>query len=356
MTSSISRILDIIDGLPEDVQTLFNRFYDVSVNMGKLVPPEEMHEWIEENIASLEQVTEQEIVRIENKITHEATLYNELRAKRPIDSKMNEDLEAILNNKEDCDFCHPLDKTPADSFGRLHGKHCITASNIAKYDALHGLVIFNRHYPLVHDEELIKDYVETARRWFERAHQQHQDMIFPLIMWNCTWRAGASITHGHWQLLLTSRPYPKVAFLNECRNQYNTRYATSYLDSLYTIHKALGLGFQWKGIKLLVHLTPIKEKECMFFGASSGEGLAHVIARLVGFYYAKGVRALNLAIYLPPLQPAQGWEDFPVVGRLVDRGNPMSNTTDIGAMELYACSVVSSDPFKLAADLRKWDE
>jgi hypothetical protein len=37
--------------------------------------------------------------------------------------------------------------------------------------------------------------------------------------------------------------------------------------------------------------------------------------------------------------------------RIVDRGDPTARTADIGAMELYAASVVSSDPFRLAAAL-----
>ena len=33
---------------------------------------------------------------------------------------------------------------------------------------------------------------------------------------------------------------------------------------------------------------------------------------------------------------------------MVDRGDPANRTADFGAMELYAASVVSSDPFKVA--------
>ena len=63
-------------------------------------------------------------------------------------------------------------------------------------------------------------------------------------------------------------------------------------------------------------------------------------------------RLLNLVIYLPPLAESDGdWSDFPVVVRMVDRGDPMNRTADFGAMELYAASVVSSDPFKVAESL-----
>jgi hypothetical protein len=67
-----------------------------------------------------------------------------------------------------------------------------------------------------------------------------------------------------------------------------------------------------------------------------------------------GVSSFNVVTYTPPwsLTP-ESWEGFPVVVRIVDRGDPSSRTADIGAMELYAASVVSSDPFALARILKQ---
>jgi hypothetical protein len=65
-----------------------------------------------------------------------------------------------------------------------------------------------------------------------------------------------------------------------------------------------------------------------------------------------GVTSFNLVIYTPPLAPTEeSWEGFPVMVRIVDRGDPLSRTADFGAMELYAASVVSSDPLSLARTL-----
>jgi len=38
--------------------------------------------------------------------------------------------------------------------------------------------------------------------------------------------------------------------------------------------------------------------------------------------------------------------------RILDRGNPMNRTVDMAAMELYASSVVSSDPFRVIEAVR----
>ena len=65
----------------------------------------------------------------------------------------------------------------------------------------------------------------------------------------------------------------------------------------------------------------------------------------------------------PPNKPAHnwigplgaqtaGWEDFPTVVRLVDRGDPFVRPSDIGAMELYGTPIVGSDPYDVIAAIR----
>jgi hypothetical protein len=70
-----------------------------------------------------------------------------------------------------------------------------------------------------------------------------------------------------------------------------------------------------------------------------------------------GVQSFNLALFqrpldvaetIDPLDGSKGWEDwdgFPAVVRIVDRGDLLTRAADVGCMELYASSVVSSDPF-----------
>lgn len=66
-----------------------------------------------------------------------------------------------------------------------------------------------------------------------------------------------------------------------------------------------------------------------------------------------GVSSFNVAFYAPPLTPdSRDWSGFPTIVHLVDRGDPANRTSDMGAMELYAASVVASDPFRAAGILR----
>ena len=105
----------------------------------------------------------------------------------------------------------------------------------------------------------------------------------------------------------------------------------------------------------MASLTPIKEREVVIVGRPGADEttLADAIAKTVQIYRAAGVVAYNMAVYLPPLSPdGEDWRRFPPIARLVDRGDPANRTSDIGAMELYAASVIASDPFRLADALR----
>jgi hypothetical protein len=64
------------------------------------------------------------------------------------------------------------------------------------------------------------------------------------------------------------------------------------------------------------------------------------------------VKSFNLGIAFPPLGDGAGWEEFPVIARMVDRGNTNNISSDISAMEFYGANVVNSDPWELAGALR----
>jgi hypothetical protein len=59
-----------------------------------------------------------------------------------------------------------------------------------------------------------------------------------------------------------------------------------------------------------------------------------------------------VGIVFPPLGDRAGWEGFPVIARMVDRGDTASISSDISAMELYGANVVNSDPWETAAAIR----
>ena len=351
----ITDLPDLVRSLPSEERALAERILDISTTTGRLDPPEGMRPWIQSSFGSVDAVTEQRIVKVTNRVTLEGTLFNELRASRPLDTAVGVDLEREIAATTGDPFCHPEDGTPADVFGRVRGEYAITASNIAKYDGFHGVIVFDDHNPLSLAPGQVADYIAVGLEWCRWAHETDPQARYPFLMWNCLWRAGGSIIHGHAQATVTrDAHYPKVESLRRDAAGYAAEHGSNYFDDLYHVHDALGLGASPEGVRAFASLTPIKEKEIVLVGSRADEafGLA-VGALLERFVRDLGVRAFNIAFLMPPLtQTTEDWSGFPPVVRIVDRGDPANRTSDIGAMELYAASVVASDPFRVAAALR----
>ena len=354
----ITDLPDLINTLRPEDRAVANRIFDVSATTGRLDPPEAMHAWIEESFGSVEAVRAQRIVRVTNRVTLQGTLFNGLRASRPLDTGVSVDLEREIEATIGDPFCHPENGTPADVFGRLRGEHSITASNVAKYDGFHGVVIFDDHNPLHLTPEKVSDYISVGLEWCHKVLAADPEARYPFLMWNCLWRAGGSIIHGHAQVTVTrGTHYPRVERLRRAAASYRVERGSDYFDDLYRVHDSLGLGIPAEGdVRALASLVPIKEKELVVIGRSpEDEHLRRTVGALLrGYVQALGVRAFNVAFYMPPLVPVdEDWSDFPTVVHLVDRGSPANRTSDIGAMELFAASVVASDPFRVADLLRR---
>ena len=353
----ITGLPGLISALPPEVRAAAERLFDVSATTGRLDPPEEMRAWIEKSFGSVDAVLEQRIVRVTNRVTLQGTLFNGLRASRPLDTGLSVDLEREIEATAGDPFCHPEKGTPADVFGRVRGEHAITASNVAKYDGFHGVIVFDDHNPLHLTPEKVADYVFVGLEWCRKALEADPEARYPFLMWNCLWRAGGSIIHGHAQVTTTrGSHYPKVERLRRTAIAYTSEHGSDFFDDLYRVHDSLGLSVPTEdGVRAFASLSPVKEKELVVIGESpEGVSLHRAVGALLrGYVEALGVRAFNVAFYMPPLAPAdEDWSGFPTVVHLVDRGSPANRTSDIGAMELYAASVVASDPFRVADVLR----
>jgi len=289
----------------------------------------------------------------------EGALFNDLRARRPmaVPEKSGAEVAETIRTTENDPFCHPETGTPADDFGRISGRLGVTASNVAKYDGYHGVLVFNAHDPLAPmDDSAIADHFATARKWAEAAVARDPAAPYYFLMWNCLWRAGGSIVHGHMQMTTThGMHYPKVERLRQAALAYAERHRRDYFDDVWLVHDALGLGVSVGGARVFATLTPVKEREIVILGMPrSGEGtIAAGVSHALRALRSVGVVAHDLALYLPPLA-ADGadWRRFPPIARLVDRGDPGNRTCDIGSMELYAASVIASDPFVVATALQ----
>ena len=353
---SITNLEEIIDSLPAEEKSLFQRIYAVTTAVGELRPPQSMEPWVRQQFGSVDAVTRQKIVRVSNTVTYEGALFNRLRALRPIEAKEKGSIAAQLVDASENDlFAYPEEDTPEDLFGRVVGKHCVTASNIAKYDGLHGLVIFNDFNPLYFSREQVIDYIDVAWEWARRAQAKQPEAKYFFFAWNCLWRAGASIYHGHAQVMLTrARHYAKIEGLRCAALGYKQNYGSNYFEDLFQVHHSIGCAMEKEGVRILAHLTPFRDNEVILMADELNLSLKQRIYEVLACLRDRvGVTSFNLGMVTPPLgETEESWEGFPVMVWIIDRGDPDSRASDISSMEIYASSVVSSDPFELARQLQ----
>ncbi len=350
---TIGRLEALIASLPAADRDDFERIFAVTASAGRLVVPEQMRSWMLAQFESMEQVVEQHIVRLTNRVTLDEAVFNALRASRPLPPPVAPPATPIADDA----FADPLAMTPEDTFGRVRGEFCVTASNVAKAEGWHGLVVFDERDPLRWRREQVLDYLETGRRWMARAREEDPEARYGVFIWNCLWRAGASIVHGHAQVLLArDRHYGRIERLRRDATQYRAERGRDYFEDLYRAHRAVGCATERAGVRVLASLTPARQHEVMLLSGEDSPELAGTVYDVLSALRDRmGVTSFNLAVCSPPPSAGEpeGWRGFPTIARVLDRGDPTSQTSDFGAMEIYAASVISSDPLRLARVLRE---
>jgi len=352
MMPSIDRLPDLLAALPGGTGKVFNRIFNLEEGRSELKLPGQMLPWVRGQFGHEERVKQQTIIRVTNLITGESSIYNPLRSQRPHNFKRARPSAATAVARDI--FADPLNNTPEDVFGRIKGKHCITACNIAKYALHHGVVIFNNSGPLDFGCSEVADYLETGWKWLQSTHQYDREARYGLFLWNCTNRAGASIPHGHAQVVLgRGRHYGKAEQLHRACVTYRQNYGADYFADLFNVHEALGLGWHHGNTRIMSYLAALKQNEVMLLSDKLDDNLKEgIYGILSGFRDKLNVKSFNVGLAFPPFGDQSGWEGFPLVARIVDRGDTADLSSDIGAMEFYGASVVSADPFHTAMVLR----
>jgi len=337
------------------------RLFDVRAVTALLDPPSALEPWLVQTFGSVDDVREQTVIKVTNRVTLEAAAFAPLRARRPIDgTRRTADIKAEIAATVGDPFCHPDTGTPAHAFGRVRGAHMVSGANAAAADAHHAVLVFDRHDPLAFDGPLVADLFATGRAWADRARADDPDAANYLLLWNCLWRAGGSIIHGHAQVLLGAGPqYARLERFRRDRDAYRADRDADLVADLVEVHRDVGLAVERGGVMLLAHLAPIKEREILVVGRPGMDerepGFADAVTHALSTCRDRlGVRSFNLALWRRPLLDggtSPGWDGFPPIVRIVDRGDPFSRPSDIGAMELYGTPIVASDPYEVIAAL-----
>jgi hypothetical protein len=360
-----SRLTGIL-GLPERIAALggtarerADRLLEIQPVDARTDPPRELEPWLVRTFGSVAAVQEQHLIRVINRATLEATIFAPLRSRRPIDDAVGSDLRAEVARSSGDPFCQPETGTPADVFGRIHGSHMITGANAAAAGAHHAVLVFDRHDPLDFDAALVTDLLATGRRWADAARLTDQGATRYLLLWNCGWRAGGSIIHGHGQALLDHPPHhARLERLRRDVRAYESAAGFDLVHDLVALHADLGLAAERPdGITVLANVTPTKERELLVIGRAGQDERdpafgAAVADALLAYRDRLGVQAFNLALWRAPLDDPPAWAWLPPIVRIVDRGDPARRPSDIGAMELYATPIVGADPYDVIEALR----
>jgi len=361
--------------------------FDVNVSKGEMYIPETFYPKIQKWFGKLDdkhsedavlRVESQTIVRIVNKWTFAQTLFNPLRASRPmnnnLENKSHTEISDILQQIPDkCDFCSPLSYTGVDTWGRIERDTCMTASNCAKYDGKHGLIIFKTHSPLDYSKEKLVDIFGICDEWFKCAHEENNNAIYPMLTWNCKGKAGASQSHGHAHLLLgESFHYGKWEYLRNCAKLYNlANPQQNYFEDLIRASRALGLIKTIGAAHIIVNLTPTFGYDLMVIGWHFDRDFRDALdSAIKTLLYRYKSLTFNIGIHFPPLhegeiRPRLNFAKFkedmttadapmPFIAYLVDRGEHSNGkfTSDFCGMMLNGSNIVSNDPFESADVMR----
>ncbi len=359
----ISNLEKMTKKLSPSMKRLFDRHFEVGSAVGEAVVRKPLQEWVIERFGSLSAIENQRVVRIDNILTGEGVLFNELRTKRPMTRKPINLAEKVETERKKCDFCPPLkqSRTLIDTLtGNMrylaHGNECFVISNLTKYDARHSQIIFPaKHNPHQITRTMVRAWIAEAQEWYKRVHRKDPEALFPIFGLNILWKAGASIIHPHPHIIVARKKhYPKVVFLNRLWNEYKGRYNSDYFDDLYQVHRTLGIADETNGVRVLSSLVPRKEKEIVVLTLELSPHFSTIIYCLIDCFIRKlCVQSFNLVILFAPLEQIKGWEGFPIIAYFLDRGDLTTPTNDFGLMEVYLSSVVASDPFEFFPVIQK---
>eukprot|EP00051_Salpingoeca_urceolata_P013798 m.174549 g.174549 ORF g.174549 m.174549 type:complete len:438 (+) comp17900_c1_seq9:257-1570(+) len=357
---TLSRGISLLASCPErprELLKLLDRLFAIDTRSATLdLPPEfatKVKGWLNNDEQLFAEVYDQSITSVFNKITHESSVFNPLRARRPRpkqDNPMAYVNKLIEETQEGCDFCNYRKMTAVDTFGRFESEHVVTASNTFKYEKFHTLLMFRHHDPIHWTEPQFVDLVTVARKWFQRAYETNRDYVFPHVMWDCLPKASASQIHPHAQIdLAATRYYGLAEHLHQRASAYFNEHGRSYWTDLINVHYALGLAYLHKDVTVMAYLTPKKDNEIIVVAPTLSDDFARVLHHVLRIFIDDlQLQAFSMAWYLPRMD---GKDGLPAVARVIHRGIASQPQSDISAMELFATSNVNTDPWAIAGQV-----
>lgn len=242
------------------------------------------------------------------------------------------------------------------------------------------MVLFKDHDPLQWDFGQFKDLVDCSEEWFQRAYKQNYPIssnstrdgvtlpspsLYPLFVWNCLGRAGASQFHGHAQLMLSHTPYPALS------HQYDTiNKQPSYWQDVAAAHASVELTINADAdanVTAFPSICPWKDSEIVVLNGADNKmtnpGFQKLLyAAMRTLIDELGINTFNVAMYnmrgigeeeKEKEERGGGGEGLPLVARIVGRGKVSSAASDFGGLEVFGqASIAHNDPYLVSKALK----
>lgn len=341
---TISNLSEIVEGLPEVSRTDFSKMFRVSTRTGKL----------QEGNFPLGELARQTIIRVRNPWDQQSATFNSERAKRLPEPKDMTPLIKKVNEMEKKDaFCNLEDETPLNSFGRIHGESCDTCGSLYLSGEYHGILVSRTHSPLIFPSKpQFMDRFNVVERFAEAAHSESEDARHLTYIENRLKKGGATMWfHDHGQILVDSDFHEgKMEKMFDVYHYYRERTGRDYFEDLIRAYQAIGLGVERGDAYAFPSLTPVKEKEIVVLAYNFGDKTREFVYDIYRYFVEDlGIKALNFCVAHPPLTPnGRNWWGVPWIVSWVDRGDPMDEGSDMGALEVQQdTKIISSDPLKM---------
>lgn len=209
--SSLSEIMDKTP-IPQNrcLKPLRNIF-EFEVLQGKLSLPEtftpKVQQWLGHDPNLFRDVLRQRVLHVYNKYTKTTTVYNPLRASRPL-PKTDQDPKTFLQDfidrsRPNCDLCNFKTKTAEDAIlGRLETQLSASAANVFKLQDFHALIFPKNHNVMNLSYDDISSMFDLSASWFQEVHLESPDHAFPQMIFDAMEHAGASQPHPHLQAFI----------------------------------------------------------------------------------------------------------------------------------------------------------
>jgi hypothetical protein len=185
---------------------------------------------------------------------------------------------------------------------------------------------------------------EAAQAYIAMARAKHPEVDCFLVFMNGGRPSAASVLHPHLQVVgRPGRHFEYAEAIAACGK-------SDYWQRSAAVHAEIGLSITDGVSTAWATLVPLKDRDVTGISATLKGGAALMHDALTALLQ-HGTNTFSLAaIVMPSATPVtarfEGWPS--VVWRLIDRGDALAPHADIGCMELFGTSVVTTDPFMVA--------